>query len=177
MYRIAGLDVGNDLMLITINHGHLAGITLDDQEEVFPVAAMQRLAGIVLGLDIDLLPFLHQRKGHLRWDRWLMLDVLGHDLDFLRRHNVVEVIHAALGTQGDNPLQSLGARLKGILRLQVLAGAALTQHTMTAGTALEVDGLGGLKFLRRQLRRGAGGRRRAADTHTDRHGNSRQPQY
>ena len=60
VHRITGRNVSDDLMLIAINNGHFTDITLDDDEEVLPVAAMQRLGRIILRINIDLGTLFHE---------------------------------------------------------------------------------------------------------------------
>ncbi len=87
--------------------------------------------------------------------------------DFFLGQDVVEVNHSAIGTVTDDLFQTLLTQLERAalghvavlvllppVRLQVLAGGALTQHAVAAGTTLEINLLG-LFFLSRRLNVGA----------------------
>ena len=138
VHRVTGINVIHDLVLVTVNDGDLAGITLDNHEEVLPVTTVQRFGGIVLGFDIDFVTLFHQRERHFRRNRGFHLNVGGQHLDLFLAEDIVEVVHTTFGTQRDNTLQTLLTFLFGLYRLQALACGALTQHTMTTGAALEV---------------------------------------
>ena len=161
VYRVAGRDVGDDFVLVAVDDGDLADITLDDQEEVFPVAVVHGLGRVILGVDEDLVTLFHQSQRHLRRYRRHLLDVLGHHGDFVLRQDIVEVVHAAFSTVGNDLFQAGLTQFLGVLGLQVLAGGALAQGAVTAGAALEVDRLGLIELLRCHRRcvfgkRGAG---------------------
>jgi hypothetical protein len=40
VYRVAGIDVVDDFVLVAVDDGDLAGVTFDDDEEVLPVTAV-----------------------------------------------------------------------------------------------------------------------------------------
>ncbi len=48
VYRVAGIDVIDNFVRVAVDNGDLAGVTLDDDKEVFPVTAVQRLVRIIL---------------------------------------------------------------------------------------------------------------------------------
>ena len=146
VYRVAGIDMVDDFVLVAVDNGNLAGVTLDHHEKVFPVTSMQWLARVVFGLDVNLVPFLHQRQRHFRWYRWLHLDVTSQQVDFFIAEDIVKVIHTTFGAYLDDLGKPLGAEFQGALGLlllvtlwqQALARGAFSQYPVTTGTTLEV---------------------------------------
>ena len=76
-----------------------------------------------------------------------MLYIARQQIKLLFAENIIEVIHAAFGAPGNDFLKAFGAFLQGIFGLKTLTRCAFTEHTMTTGAALEIEGLGGFKFL------------------------------
>ena len=159
MHGVAGLDDAADFLGVAVDQGHFAGVSQGDREHVLEVVVVHLLGRPILDRHDDL-PGIHRvleavLGRHIRRH----LDVLGHQGDFVLGQDVVEIHHAAVGTVADDLFQTrlteldrsafgLAAVLGGAapVRLEVLAGSALAQHTMTAGAALEVDLLRGLLF-------------------------------
>ncbi len=160
MHGITGIDFGDDLFLVAIDDAHLAFITQDDNEEVLPIAVMHGLRGILLGRYFDLPALLHLRQAELRRCGRFHLDIGRQYPDLVLIEDVIEVVHAAFGAQGDDPLELFLTLLARILRLEILAGGALAQHAVTTGATLKIQGLGVLELLLAQSRlSGAGARR------------------
>ena len=147
MYRVTGGHMSDNLFRVAVDNRDLADVTLDNQEEILPVAAVQRLGRIVFWLNENLTALLHQRDVHLRWNRWLHLNIGGHQLDIFRWHDVIEIVHATLGAEGDDLFQAFLAKLHCVFRFQVLTRGTLAQGTVAAGTTLEVDGFSFFKIL------------------------------
>ena len=134
VHRVAGIDMIDNFVLIAVDDRDLASVTLDDNEKVFPVTAVQRLGRVILGLDVDLVTFFHQRQRHFGWNRWFHLDIARQQVDFFIAEDIVEVIHATFGTNFDDLGKSLGTQLErtlGFLRLVGLRQQAFTCRTFS----------------------------------------------
>ena len=59
VYCIAGVDMGNHFVFITIDYGYFSYVTLDNQNKVFPITAMHGLCWVVFRLYIHLVALFH----------------------------------------------------------------------------------------------------------------------
>ena len=71
-----------------------------------------------------------------------------------RWHDVIEIVHATLGAEGDDLLQTFLAKLHRVSGSGFLPVAPLRKGTVAAGTTLEVDGF---SFFQNPLWRGGFG--------------------
>ena len=166
MNRIAGLDDGADFLGITVDQGNFTGITQGDREHVVQVEVVHLLLRTLVNRNDDL-PGIHRvLEAVLRRHIRRVLDVLGHQGNFVLGQNVVEVHHTAIGTVADDLFQTSLTQLErtafgglaflvllGPMRFQVLACCALTQHAVAACATLEVNLLCLFLFSSRQFRR------------------------
>jgi hypothetical protein len=148
VHRVAGRHDGHDLVGIAVNDRHLAGVAERHRKEVLDVAAVLWLRRAIIRLHDQLPAGGHLRQAELRRGRRFVLQVACHDVDLLIGEVTggPPVRHAGGGTVSDQGLQVIGALLARDVRGQWLAGRALAQHAVAAGTTLEIDLGGGIEF-------------------------------
>ena len=76
-----------------------------------------------------------------------MLNITRQQINLLFRENIIEVVHAAFSAVGDNFLQAIGAFFQRFFWFKAFTRRPFTEHAVTTGATLEIEGFGSFKFL------------------------------
>ncbi len=141
VHRVAGLDDVDDLLGVAIDQRHLAAVAQRGGEDVVDVVIVHLLGGALLRRHQHLPGGFHFLHAEFRRRGRFLLDVARHQIDLLGGHLArgLPVGHPRRRAVGDEHLEVFGTLVEGDIRGQWLAGGALAQHTMAAGTALEIN--------------------------------------